>query len=60
MIAHPPAAGADLPERQSQPVAARTVAVPPGTGALSTTALLARGVVVIVAQVKEPDEPDEQ
>jgi hypothetical protein len=56
------AAAAEAPpaEREPHAVAARAVLAGTRTGALAPAAVVSMGVVVVVAQAEEPDQPHDQ
>jgi hypothetical protein len=47
-------------ERQTHPVAAGAVAVRARLRTLATATIVAAGIVVVVAEPEEPDQPDDQ
>src|SRR5918992_2416263 len=51
---------APAPQREPDAVAARSVPARPRLWPLASAAVVALGVVVVVAQAEEPDQPDDQ
>jgi hypothetical protein len=60
VVAHAPAAEVPLAERELDAAASRTVAAAAGPWALAAAAVVTAGIVVVVAQPEEPDQPDHE